>query len=40
MQDLCAVLEDLGARNVRTYIQSGNVVFLGTEKIIQGFQRK
>ena len=28
MKDLAAVLETLGARKVRTYIQSGNAVFL------------
>lgn len=27
MKDLAAVLKDLGCRNVKTYIQSGNVVF-------------
>lgn len=27
MKELVAVLEDLGLKNVRTYIQSGNVVF-------------
>ncbi len=28
MRELVAVLEDLGARNVKTYIQSGNAVFV------------
>ena len=32
MKELVAVLEELGARNVRTYIQSGNAVFESTEK--------
>jgi uncharacterized protein (DUF1697 family) len=32
MKELVAVLEGLGARNVRTYIQSGNVVFESPEK--------
>jgi len=27
MKDLVALLEDLGAKQVKTYIQSGNVVF-------------
>jgi uncharacterized protein (DUF1697 family) len=27
MRDLAALLQDLGCRNVKTYIQSGNVVF-------------
>ncbi len=31
MKDLVAILEGLGLRNVRTYIQSGNVVFEGGE---------
>lgn len=32
MSELVAVLEKFGARNVKTYIQSGNVVFAGPEK--------
>ncbi|HET9359789.1 MAG TPA: DUF1697 domain-containing protein, partial [Vicinamibacterales bacterium] len=32
MKELVAVLEALGARNVNTYIQSGNVVFESPEK--------
>jgi len=32
MKELVAVLEDLGARNVKTYIQSGNAVFESKEK--------
>jgi len=32
MKDLVALLEDLGARRVRTYIQSGNAVFQSSEK--------
>jgi len=31
MKELVAVLEDLGARNVKTYIQSGNAVFVSPE---------
>jgi len=32
MRELVAVLEDLGARNVKTYIQSGNAVFVSLGK--------
>jgi len=32
MQGLVAVLEDLGCKNVKTYIQSGNAVFESSEK--------
>ncbi len=32
MKELVAVLEDLGARNVKTYIQSGNAVFESKEQ--------
>jgi uncharacterized protein (DUF1697 family) len=32
MKELVALLESLGCRNVRTYIQSGNVVFQSSEK--------
>jgi len=32
MKELIAVLEDLGARNAKTYIQSGNAVFVSPEK--------
>jgi len=31
MKELVVILEDLGARHVRTYIQSGNAVFQATE---------
>lgn len=31
MKDLVALLEDIGAQNVRTYIQSGNAVFQSKE---------
>jgi uncharacterized protein (DUF1697 family) len=31
MKDLVTLLEDLGAQNVKTYIQSGNVVFQSEE---------
>jgi uncharacterized protein (DUF1697 family) len=32
MRELVAVLEDLGARNVKTYIQSGNAAFVSLGK--------
>lgn len=32
MKELAALLEDLGARKVKTYIQSGNVVFRGEQQ--------
>jgi uncharacterized protein (DUF1697 family) len=32
MKELIAILEDTGARNIKTYIQSGNAVFQSTEK--------
>jgi uncharacterized protein (DUF1697 family) len=32
MKELASILEDLGARNVKTYIQSGNAVFVSPEK--------
>ena len=32
MKELVALLEGLGARNVKTYIQSGNAIFQSTEK--------
>jgi uncharacterized protein (DUF1697 family) len=32
MKELIAVLEDLGARNAKTYIQSGNAVLVSPEK--------
>jgi uncharacterized protein (DUF1697 family) len=32
MKELVAILEDLGARKVKTYIQSGNAVFIGKDK--------
>lgn len=31
MKELVAVLEDLGARDIRTYVQSGNAVFRSEE---------
>jgi uncharacterized protein (DUF1697 family) len=32
MKELVSLLEDLGCRNVKTYIQSGNAVFESKEK--------
>jgi len=32
MKDLVALLEGIGAQEIRTYIQSGNAVFLSSEK--------
>jgi uncharacterized protein (DUF1697 family) len=32
MKELVSILEDLGGRNVRTYIQSGNAAFVSPEK--------
>ncbi|UZR29019.1 DUF1697 domain-containing protein [Methylococcus mesophilus] len=32
MKELVAILEEIGAQNVRTYIQSGNAVFKSTER--------
>lgn len=34
MRDLVAVLENLGAKNIKTYIQSGNAIFQSSEKNI------
>jgi uncharacterized protein (DUF1697 family) len=40
MKELVAVLENLGARNVKTYIQSGNAVFVSPEKEISRLSKK
>jgi uncharacterized protein (DUF1697 family) len=40
MKELVAVLEDLGSRNVKTYIQSGNVVFESQEKDASRLSKK
>lgn len=40
MKELVAVLENLGARNVKTYIQSGNAVFVGSWKGISRLSNK
>ena len=34
MKELVVLLEDLGARNIKTYIQSGNALFRSAEKNI------
>lgn len=36
MQDLAAICTELGCLSVRTYIQSGNVVFEATAKLAAG----
>lgn len=40
MKELVAILEDIGARQVRTYIQSGNAVFQSQEKDPSQFSGK
>ena len=40
MQELVVLLEDLGARNTRTYIQSGNAVFQSAEKDVSHLARQ
>ena len=40
MKELVATLEELGARKVRTYIQSGNVVFESAEKNLARLSRQ
>ena len=40
MKELVAVLQDLGARNVKTYIQSGNAVFESEEKNLVRLSKK
>lgn len=40
MKELVGVLEELGARNVRTYIQSGNALFVGAEKDTSRLSKK
>lgn len=39
MKDLAAILEELGARKVKTYIQSGNAVFESAEKDLARFSQ-
>jgi uncharacterized protein (DUF1697 family) len=40
MKELATVLEELGCRNVRTYIQSGNAVFESTERSAPSLARR
>jgi uncharacterized protein (DUF1697 family) len=40
MKELVAVLESLGAKNIKTYIQSGNAIFQSSEKNISRFSNK
>ncbi len=40
MQELVAILESLGAQNVKTYIQSGNAVFQHKADVAAGLARK
>lgn len=35
MKDLVTIFEDVGCREVRTYIQSGNVVFKGSAELAE-----
>lgn len=39
MKKLVAILENIGARNVRTYVQSGNVVFQSAESDLSMFSK-
>lgn len=40
MKDLASIFEILGASNVKTYIQSGNVVFQSASKDISSFAKR
>jgi len=40
MKDLASIFEILGASNVKTYIQSGNVVFQSASKDISSFSKR
>ncbi len=40
MKELVAVLEDLGAQNVKTYIKTGNAVFASPEKNLSRLSNK
>ena len=40
MKELVSIFESLGASNVRTYIQSGNVVFQHARKDVSGLVKK
>lgn len=40
MKELAVILEDLGARKVKTYIQSGNAVFMYKDKEVSQFSNQ
>jgi uncharacterized protein (DUF1697 family) len=40
MKELVTLLEDLGARNVKTYIQSGNAIFQRAEENVSFLSNK
>lgn len=40
MKELVVLLEDIGAKNVRTYIQSGNAVFQSVEMNLSHFSKQ
>ena len=39
MPDLARLVEGLGGRDVRTYLQSGNVVYAGPKKLATGLEQ-
>ena len=40
MKDLASIMDSLGASHVKTYIQSGNVVFQSALKDISSFSKR
>jgi len=40
MNELFVLLEDIGTLNIKTYIQSGNVIFLSAEKNIAQLSKR
>ena len=40
MKELVAILEDMGVRKIKTYIQSGNAVFQSDEKNLSQFSQR
>lgn len=40
MKELVAILESLGARDVRTWLQSGNAVFEASDRVAQALARR
>jgi uncharacterized protein (DUF1697 family) len=40
MQELVVILESMGARKIKTYIQSGNAVFQSAEKNLSQFSKR